>query len=358
MKLGHFEALRPVCPRCREAGAHAPLILAEVTRSDAQDVLEGALHCSAEGCRQEFPILDGVPIIVPQVRAYVEQNQTHLLWRDDLTPLLESLIGDCCGPSSLLDTTRQYLSSYGAGHYDDLDPETASSEPGSVTDVLERGLELAGPVPAGPTLDVGCSMGRPAFALAERREGLVLGVDLNFAMLRVASRALREGVARYPRRRVGLVYERREVPLRFAGAERVDFWACDALALPFADDTFALATSFNVLDCVADPRDHLASLGRILRAGGKAVLTSPYDWSPGATAVEAWLGGHSQRGGEGGSSEALVRALLTPGAHPASVSTLRLQAELEALPWRVRIHDRYAAHYSLHLVVAEALAST
>src|SRR5690606_26253462 len=127
-----------------------------------------------------------------------------------------------------------------------------------VVDVLERGLELAGPLPEGSTLDVGCSMGRPAFELAERRAGLVLGVDLNFAMLRVASRALREGVARYPRRRVGLVYDRREVPLSFPGAERVDFWACDALALPFADDTFALATSFNVLDCVVDPRDHLA----------------------------------------------------------------------------------------------------
>ena len=319
--------------------------------------MEGVLHCPGESCRQEYPILDGVPIIVPRVRAYVSENLPHIMSREDVSPLLESLIGDCSGPGSVLDSTRQYLSSYGAGHYDDLDPEREREArgKGSVLEVLERGLELAGPLPLGPTLDVGCSVGRPAFELAQRRPGLVLGVDLNFAMLRVASRALRAGVACYPRRRGGLVYERREFPLDLPGAERVDFWACDALALPFADATFALATSLNVLDCVPVPRDHLAGLGRVLLPSGRAILSSPYDWSPGATPVEGWLGGHSQRHGEAGSSESLLRALLTPGAHPASVANLRLLAEVEGLPWTVRLHDRYSANYSVHLVVAEAV---
>ncbi|MBL4847651.1 MAG: methyltransferase domain-containing protein [Planctomycetes bacterium] len=336
-------------------GTDEVLVLAEVTRGGPEDVLEGILHCPAARCRQEYPILDGIPLIVPRVRAYVQDNLPHLLSRSDITPLLEGLIGDCCGPGSALDATRQYLSSYGVGHYDDLDPETPSSGAGSVLDLLERGLELAEPLLPGPTLDVGCAVGRPAFELAARQQGLVLGVDLNFAMLRVASRALREGIASYPRRRVGLVYDRREVPIDRPGAKRLDFWACDALALPFADDTFALTTSLNVLDCVADPRQHLSTLGRVLKPGGKVILSSPYDWSPGATPVESWLGGHSQRGGEGGSSEALLRALLSPGAHEASIPTLRLFAEAEALPWTVRIHDRYSASYSVHLVVAEAL---
>jgi SAM-dependent methyltransferase/uncharacterized protein YbaR (Trm112 family) len=355
LKLGHFEALRPVCPRCRADDLDLQLELAEVTLGDRTDVLQGALHCPPEGCRQEYPILDGIPIIVPGVRAYVSQHAAHLLCRDDLTPLLESLVGDCCGPGSVLDATRQYLSSYASGHYDDLDPESSTDQQGSVLDVLERGLDLAGEVPTGPAIDVGCAVGRPAFALAERREGLVLGVDLNFAMLRVASSALRDGVARYPLRRVGLVYDRREAPVRLPGMDRVDFWACDALALPFADDAFALATSLNVLDCVPVPRDHLATLGRVLVPGGRALIATPYDWSPTATPVESWLGGHSQRGEERGSSEAMLRTLLTPGAHPSSVPSLRLAAEAEGLPWRVRIHDRYTATYSVHLTVAEAL---
>lgn len=356
MKLSHLEGLAPVCPRCRLQDTDAPLVLGQVVRQEAEDVLEGVLHCSALSCRQEYPILDGIPILVPRVRDYVRENVAHLMSRDDVSPLVESLFGDCCGPGSLFDATRQYLSSYGAGHYDDLDPEV-EAQPGSVVAVLERGLELAssmGSAPAGPTLDLGCAVGRPAFELCARREGLVLGVDLNFAMLRVAARALREGRAVYPRRRVGLVYDRREFPLTFPGSERLDFWACDALALPFADDSFSLATSLNVLDCVADPREHLATLGRVLRPSGQALLTTPYDWSPGATAPEAWIGGHSQRGGRG-PSEPILRELLGESEHPARVPTLRLRGELESLPWTVRIHDRYSANYGVHLLVAEAV---
>ena len=46
----------------------------------------------------------------------------------------------------------------------------------------------------------------------------------NFAMLRLASRALRQGRMRYARRRVGLVYDREEREV--AVSELVDFWCC------------------------------------------------------------------------------------------------------------------------------------
>lgn len=353
MKLAHFTSLRPVCPRCVGEDREVPLELSETALGDAGDVLQGLLHCS--GCYQEYPILDGIPILVPSVRSYVAQHYPHLLQRQDLTPLIESVIGDCCGPGSLVDSTRQHLNSYGTGHYGDLDPGRPEEEDtDSVVDMLDRGLDLAGEVPAGPTIDTGCAVGRATFALAERREGLVLGIDLSFSMLSVAARALREGVVRYPSRRVGLVYDRREFPVQFPGAERVDFWVCDAAALPFPRGTFALATSLNVLDCVPSPREHLLALRRALSPGGKAVITTPYDWSQNATPVEAWLGGHSQRAGSGGSSEAILRALLTEGGHPASIPGLTITAETEALPWRVRVHDRHTATYRVHLVVAQA----
>ena len=113
---------------------------------------------------------------------------------------------------------------------------------------------------SGPIIDTGCSVGRSSFELARRSKDLVLGVDLNFAMLRVASEVLRHGTVRYPRRRAGLVYERREIPVSLEGSERVDFWACDAAALPFPPGTFVLALNLNVLDCVYGPRDLLVSV--------------------------------------------------------------------------------------------------
>jgi SAM-dependent methyltransferase len=246
------------------------------------------------------------------------------------------------------------LSSYAWDHYGDLDPNEAAGEPrpGSMLETLHAGRELAGALPSGPILDVGCGVGRSTFDLAEQSGELVLGVDLNFPMLRLASEALRTGVVRYPRRSGGVVYRRREFPVKFANAQRVDFWACDATALPFPAATFAFASNMNLLDCLYSPHEFLLSLANVLAPGGKTVIACPYDWSPNATALEAWLGGHSQRSPIAGSSETVLRTLLTPGAHPSSINTLVLTGERDGLPWHVRLHDRSTMRYTLHMVAA------
>lgn len=365
MKLRHFRALSPLCAVCQKEGAAAQLQLHRVLRSvgdgDDGDVLEGMLLCPR--CGREYPVIDGVPILVATLRAYLSQSVLHVLMREDLPEEIESLLGDACGPGSPYVETRHHLSSYVHGHYGDLDPEERPRpERPPLLSILDVGLRVAQdpmlqPLPPGPVLDAGCSVGRTSFALAEALPGrLVLGADLNFSMLRLASRALRAGEISYPRRRVGLVYDRRRVPVELPGADadNIDFWACDAQAPPFAPRTFALASSLNLLDCVTSPWEHLAALGQALQVGGRAVIATPYDWSPGATPVEGWIGGHSQRGPEEGRSEVALRALLSPGQHPAATVGLRLVGEVEDLPWPVRVHDRGTMHYSVHLTVAEA----
>ncbi len=358
MRRGHFETLRPVCPVCG-AGSNTgfPLRIAQVVREEDAHVIEGILHCTNQNCLREYPILDGIPLIVANIRQYVSENILALHGRRDLSDVTESLLGDCCGPGSAFDQTRQHLSSYAWDHYGDLDPIEPASEPrpGSMLKCLEAGLRAAEPLPPGPFIDIGCSVGRGTFALGERRKGLVLGVDLNFPMLRLAAEVLRHGTVRYPRRQVGLVYERREFRAQFENLDNVDFWACDGAALPFSANTFALATNLNVLDCVYAPRELLVSLSRVLMEGGKAVLSCPYDWSAAATPLEAWLGGHSQRSPRAGSSEGILRALLTPNSHPGSINTLRMTAERNDLAWNVRLHERSTMTYKAHLVVAERL---
>jgi SAM-dependent methyltransferase/uncharacterized protein YbaR (Trm112 family) len=320
------------------------------------DVSSGMLHCPNAVCQREYPIVDGIPVLVPDLQRYVADNLTSLNARADLPPALASLVGDCAGPNSPFDVERQHLSIYAWDAFAELDPQDAGAagpSPGAVVRCLERGLALAGSRRDAPVIDVGCAVGRSTFELAARVDGLVLGVDLSLPMLRLAQRVLRDGVVRYPRRRVGVVYDVREFGASFAGSDRVDFWACDALALPFADGAFAQAIALNVIDCVASPLDLLGGLARVLRGGASAVLSTPYDWSPGATAPQAWIGGHSQRGDDGGASEPMLRRLLRGGGHPLEVRELRLVDEVEHVPWHARLHERSVVIYDTHLVALE-----
>ncbi|MEQ1850435.1 MAG: hypothetical protein ABMA01_02470 [Chthoniobacteraceae bacterium] len=223
MRLRHFEILRPVCPACRaqnEAGS--PLRITHVAREEEGHIIEGVLLCGNSNCLREFPIIDSIPLIVANIRQYIADNILGIYGRRDLGEVIESMLGDCCGPASAFDIARQHLSSYAWDQYADLDPAEPAGEPrqGSMLRTMKIGLELAGPLPPGPIIDIGCSVGCGSFALAERGVESVLGVDLNFPMLRTASEILRHGTARYPRRRVGLVYDRREFSARFARLAR------------------------------------------------------------------------------------------------------------------------------------------
>lgn len=321
-------------------------------------ILEGILTCTDPACMAEYPILDGIPLLVPDVRGFIARNASAILDRSDLSETLESLVGDCCGPQSEFDLRRQHLGSYAFDHYGDLDPREKSADspaaPGSVRGLLQRGLEEVVPIPPGPILETGCAVGRTTFDLAQSTKDLVLGVDLNFDMLRLASRVLSRGIVRYPRRRIGMVYDRREFPVSFAEAHRVDFWACDATALPTASREFALVVSLNLLDCVGSPVDHLREIGRVLTPEGRAILCTPYDWSPTATPVEGWIGGHSQRSDYRGEAEPLLRHLLAEGdVH--GIDRLRIRHDV-SVPWSVRVHERGAMTYLSHLVILEKAA--
>jgi len=337
-----------------DAGRQSPLEIAMVLREEGDQIVEGILQCSNSGCRREYPVMDGIPLIIGAIRRYVTDNILSVYARDDLTPEVESLLGDCCGADSPLDATRQQLSSYAWDHYADLDPDEPSGEPrpGAILRLLERGLAPPTSPVEGPVLDLGCSVGRSAFALAEHTGQLVLGVDMNFAMLRVAGRVLRTQRVDYPRRRAGVVYDRRVFPAHFENSENVDFWACDCQTLPLPEGSFGTAVGINLLDSVQAPVELIRSLAHVLCRGGQAILACPYDWSGAVTPIENWLGGHSQRGPARGDAAAVLRDLLASADFPDRRRRLEKVHEIDHLPWQVRLHDRSVVQYAVHLIVA------
>jgi len=347
----HLERLGLVCPTCRAAGRDAPaLVLAHVERADGDEVIEGALHCPEPACRREHPILDGVVIALADLGSWITHQLDGTTRRDDLSPWMESLLGDAAGRGTSFDRERHDLSTYAGAHWGDRDVAGPLDDTGAVAPLVAAALDVLPAAPAGTWIDLGCALGRASLELAAAGADLVVGVDLNMTMLRRAERARRTGRVTWPQRRVGLVFDRREAALEELPRDRVAFVCADVGVLPFADGGFVGGLSLNVLDCVPSPLQHLLELGRVLAAGAPAVLTTPYDWAASATAPEHWFGGHSQRGEIGGRSETVLRKVLSPGADAGVDTGLVIVDERDRVPWRLRLNDRSTMHYAVHLL--------
>ena len=271
---------------------------------------------------------------------------------------MESILGDVAGPGSAFNNMRHFISTYAWDHYGDKAPagEFTSAledmEPGSAVRCMNAGLSYLDNDPQAPALDIGCAVGRTTFELASKVKGLTLGIDTSFPVLRVAQRVLREGRVTFPLKRVGIVYDYHDYELSLGSEQFIDFWACDVLALPFADDSFNMVNALNVFDTVSSPRDFLAAISNLLSSGGGAVLSTPYDWSP-PTPLQAWVGGHSQRAGDNGDSEAILKSLLSPGSENRAGNGLTLVGEINSHPWYVRVHNRRWVRYDTHVLACQ-----
>ena len=354
MRRSHFAAWAPHCPVCARDRNQTPALLLSPDAAERDgDVLSGTLVCADAACRAEYPIIDGIPVISAGVRQLLRDRAIELLLRDDLPPDALGLLGDALGPDSWLDVLRQTLSTYGWDAFADLDPAEAPSDvlrPGAARRCLQALLRLAGTMPDGPVLDLGCAAGRTSFELAAAAPGsLVLGIDNNLGLLRLARRAATRGEVTYGRRRIGLVYDERRFAVDLPGRERVDFWACDAAALPFTPGRAGLVAALNLLDCVPDPVALLHAIVGALRPGGVLLLATPFDWAPRATPLEHWVGGHSQRGPLRGAAEPLLQMLLRAGEHGRAVAGATVLATAEQ-DWHTRLHERSAVLYRSHLV--------
>ena len=342
MRIEHFDRVQPACPLCwATRREHAPLRPFRVALTEGEDIREGSLVCSERLCQREYPIIDGIPILVTNPASWLEHQGPHLLRRHDLTPFTESSIGDMAGPGSPFDRERGNNGIYAHAHW-------APDSP-AYLHVFQRAVALLPSPPQGLWIDIGCSVGRGAFELAAATQQLSIGVNLNFSMLRLAEQIRRSGRARYSRRRVGLVFDPVDDPIPDFPAQDVSFWCADVATLPFASGVFQGAVSMNMLDCVASPLAMLLEMGRVLAPAAPALLATPFDWAAGATQSDAWLGGHSQRSGHEGSSLAELRRVLSPGCDAGIDTGLIIEAEADQVKWRLRTHERSVTEYDVYL---------
>ncbi len=340
MRRLHFEALKPVCPACRLRGREGVVELAPGAMMQDDAVRSGVLRCTAPDCARAYPIIAGTPILVPDLSSWLSAN-LHLVLETEVEDAdAEAIIGAAVGPDAAFNIARQQQSTYGHDHYGDLFPPVSDAPDmgatGSICRLLGAARALLQPAD-GPVLDIGCAVGRTTLELAATSAAPVLGVELNWQLLKIARKVIDKGVVTYPLRRIGNRFERRSKNASFAGAERADFWIADALALPFRAGTFGQAFAMNVLDCVTDPAGLVREMSRALCDGGCLALATPFDWASHATNPAGWL-----------DSTAAIEAMLAGVNHALAQDGGRRLFQIAPpaeQPWRVRLHDRAAVHY-------------
>ena len=141
---------------------------------------------------------------------------------------------------------------------------------------------------SGRALDLGCAVGRSAFALA-RTCPEVIGIDFSQRFIDAAT-ALKTRDLPFRRTDEGdfttpLIAQ---VPAGIDRA-RVAFEVGDAMNLRADLGAFDVVLMANLIDRLTEPRRCLARLPALVKAGGQLVITSPYTWLEDFTPRENWL---------------------------------------------------------------------
>jgi SAM-dependent methyltransferase/uncharacterized protein YbaR (Trm112 family) len=335
MRWRHWEQLRPLCLRCRHDHDEAvPLGEPEVQNADGDDVLDALLPCPQCGTR--FPVLDGIPILVADLPAFLRSQAHDLVADRGGSPLLAAFLHEQLGMASVLTERRAVRSVYAWAHWGDA-LATPLPTPGDVPpgDLLALLAQFGRIDPAlGPVLDAACGAGRASWEVASPPGACVLGVDLSLDLLRLGRARLRGEPISVPFVRAGLATECRTLR-SIEPRPAADLWCADVSDLPFATSSFGTVLSLNALDSVLDPGGHLGEAARVLRAGGALLLATPFDWHAHVTPEAAWIGGHGAQHGDP------VAAL---GVLVEGTGLLDHVASRGGLPWRLRRSDRALDH--------------
>jgi SAM-dependent methyltransferase/uncharacterized protein YbaR (Trm112 family) len=240
------------------------LSLNPLQTDDNNECVEGFLQCSH--CEAQYPILEGVAIVVKDFPAYVQRRtSSYGKWllqtkTDKMKDFLRKAIRDF--PRSELGHDRyeeggDWFAPYRWTHYDhELKDRLLSSlrwhlKPNELYNRVVHGIN---PKMDGIAIDIGCSLGYSTLILA-KKYAFTIGIDLSFSFIKEARRrmfAYRQG--------------------------NVEFCVADSLLAPFNAAKFDLAVVFNMINLL-DVSRLLSSIHSLLKPSGNAIFADPYDFN-------------------------------------------------------------------------------
>ncbi len=251
-------ALTLVCPGCRtRTGERLDVRTLEPSGDE--------LVCA---CGLRYPIVDGVPIVLPDPTApFVET---------EFDPTAQGLLvadePDDAPYSRLLEHLSTYLDAHWGDRATPVDPTAYAMAP-----IAERLARLPHVEAA---VELGCSTGRIVAELAQRAD-LVLGLELALGSLRRARRILDGEDFAFARRMIGRNYASVTIAPgdRIPDRSRYRLVCGDALDPPLIPEVYDRVVALNLIDSVAHPRQLLAVIAGLCKPGGEVILASPFAWA-------------------------------------------------------------------------------
>ncbi|MDF7807537.1 5-histidylcysteine sulfoxide synthase [Pontiellaceae bacterium B12219] len=191
--------------------------------------------------------------------------------------------------------TDELVSQYCEFHYGD----EAFNTPNFPKAIAKLALQAVGEGAKAKALDIGCSVGRSAFEIADVFES-VDALDFSARFVQVGVQMQEKGRIRYERAEEGELVTFQERTLGELGLNgdysNISFLQQDATNMKPLFSGYDLVIAANLIDRLNDPARFLQEIPKRMNAGGILLIASPYTWLEEFTPKEKWLGGFKRDG--------------------------------------------------------------
>ena len=331
----------------------ASLELGQVFKREDDFVLEGLFVCSNADCGVTYPVLNGVPIILKDIKGWWDSEKSSLSVVASDTPEMQEYFAGLRPDEPSSHAERCLIGSYMDLHYGTFKesniPFVSWVDP---KQFWEKVVVIAKPEDDQiyyRSLDLGCSVGRYTFELAQFSE-LAIGIDLKFSAISAAALFQRSKKISYERRKHGRCFEKIETA--YSPLQNVLFIVADALDPPFRAETFDLVAALNLIDNVKLPLVLIGQIDALLKKGGSLIMGSPYEWQVDICEPEEWLEATDM------DSLEMLQNILEGKLIPQMGLKYEVLENIADVPWLMRHHVRHYSAFLVHLLKAVKIFPT
>ena len=350
MKVSILSYLR--CPCCLGLNLEVNDNIFQIKESD-DSIIEGTISC--KGCRKDYPVLLGLPLLLQELSHYATKNKPEILLnlhkfkasKQALEYINDIAAHSIYGYSASQESwqSQEGIDTYIHNQYV-LELNTCDNhftppfEPYNYYKHISSLINQGANDDVECLIDLGCGTGGMLYYL-RNAYSQAIGLDYSFSALLSAQR-IQTGVPNLKDSYNYYVSAQRVVKriISCVNSSDVHFVVGDATAPPLRESIADIVTCINLLEIVKDPVSLLSGIKTILKSNGLLANSSAYYWRDDRSAKDLWPT-------DSGESESAAFMQLLDEMQ------FKLVNSIDRIPWPFRIYDRYWQIWDSHLLLVE-----